>query len=386
MTNRISIANLQVAEELYNFVNQQVLPGTALPEDTFWSGFGKLIAELAPKNKQLLLKRDDLQQQVTAYHQDHQGDNFNFSDYKQFLTKIGYLSAPVDDFTITTTNVDAELATIAGPQLVVPVMNARFALNAVNARWGSLYDALYGSDVITEENGSEKTKAYNPVRGKKVIAFAREFLDQTIPLIHGSHINAKRYQVVDGELVVTLTNGDSAVLSQTNLFIGFNGEQASPSELVFKHHDLHFIIEFDQKNTIAKSDQAGISDIAMESAITTIMDCEDSVAAVDAADKVIAYQNWLGLNQGTLSETFEKAGKQQTRLMHADKTYQTLDNKEAQLKARSLMFVRNVGHLMTNNAIIDQNNNEVPEGIMDAVITSLISIYDVKQKKYPAQQ
>lgn len=380
MTNRISIANLQVAEELYNFVNQQVLPGTALPEDTFWSGFGKLIAELAPKNKQLLLKRDDLQQQVTAYHQDHQGDNFNFSDYKQFLTKIGYLSAPVDDFTITTTNVDAELATIAGPQLVVPVMNARFALNAVNARWGSLYDALYGSDVITEENGSEKTKAYNPVRGKKVIAFAREFLDQTIPLIHGSHINAKRYQVVDGELVVTLTNGDSAVLSQTNLFIGFNGEQASPSELVFKHHDLHFIIEFDQKNTIAKSDQAGISDIAMESAITTIMDCEDSVAAVDAADKVIAYQNWLGLNQGTLSETFEKAGKQQTRLMHADKTYQTLDNKEAQLKARSLMFVRNVGHLMTNNAIIDQNNNEVPEGIMDAVITSLISIYDVKQK------
>ena len=380
MTKRISIANLQVAEELYSFVNQRVLPGTALSEDAFWSGFAKLIAELTPKNKGLLLKRDALQQQITNYHQDHQADKFNFADYKQYLTKIGYLAAPVDDFSISTTNVDAELATIAGPQLVVPVMNARFALNAVNARWGSLYDALYGSDVITEENGGEKTKAYNPVRGNKVIEFARDFLDQTIPLANGSHVNAKRYQIVEGELVITLTNGDSTTLSQANLFIGFNGEQASPSELVFKHHDLHFIIEFDQNNTIAKSDEAGISDIAMESAITTIMDCEDSVAAVDAADKVIAYQNWLGLNQGTLSETFEKAGKQQTRLMHADKTYQTLDNKEAHLKARSLMFVRNVGHLMTNNAIIDQNNNEVPEGIMDAVITSLISSYDVNQK------
>ncbi|MEH6594024.1 MAG: malate synthase G [Colwellia polaris] len=380
MTKRISIANLQVAEELYNFINQQVLPGTTLSEGAFWPGFARLIAELAPKNKDLLLKRDTLQQQITAYHQEHQADNFNFSDYKQFLTKIGYLAGPVEDFSISTTNVDAELATIAGPQLVVPVMNARFALNAVNARWGSLYDALYGSDVISEENGGEKTKAYNPVRGAKVIKFARDFLDQTIPLANGSHVNAKRYQIVEGELVITLINGDSTTLSQTNLFIGFNGEQTSPSELVFKHHDLHFIIEFNQNNTIAKSDAAGISDIAMESAITTIMDCEDSVAAVDAADKVIAYQNWLGLNQGTLSETFEKAGKQQTRLMHADKTYQTLDNKEAHLKARSLMFVRNVGHLMTNNAIIDQNNNEVPEGIMDAVITSLISSYDVNQK------
>ncbi|TWX72802.1 malate synthase G [Colwellia sp. C1TZA3] len=380
MTKRISIANLQVAEELYNFVNQQVLPGTTLASDTFWSGFAKLIADLAPKNKNLLLKRTSLQQQITAYHQAHPAEDFDFTDYKSFLTGIGYLAAPVPDFSISTKNVDAELATIAGPQLVVPVMNARFALNAVNARWGSLYDALYGSDVIAEDHGAEKTKAYNPVRGAKVVAFARDFLDQTIPLLSGSHTNVKSYQIVDHALVVTLSNDENTSLAEPELFIGFTGAQASPNELVFKHHDLHFIVEFAQNSTIAKSDTAGVSDISMESAITTIMDCEDSVAAVDAEDKVIAYKNWLGLNQGTLSETFEKSGKQQTRLMHPDKCFQKLDGTQGKLKARSLMFVRNVGHLMTNNAIIDQQNNEVPEGIMDAVITSLISTYDVNQK------
>lgn len=380
MTKRISIANLQVAEELYNFVNQQVLPGTTIAVNTFWSGFAKLIAELSPKNKALLLKRTSLQEQITAYHHAHQAEKFNFQAYKSFLTAIGYLVPPVADFTISTKNVDAELATMAGPQLVVPVMNARFALNAVNARWGSLYDALYGSDVITETDGAEKTKSYNPIRGAKVVAFARDFLDQTIPLINGSHHNVESYQIVDGALVVKLSNGESSSLAEPSLLIGYNGEQTSPSELVFKHHDLHFIVEFDQNNTIAKSDTAGISDIAMESALTTIMDCEDSVAAVDAEDKVIAYQNWLGLNQGTLAETFEKSGQQQTRLMHQDKSYQALDGTLGKLKARSLMFVRNVGHLMTNNAIIDQQNNEVPEGIMDAVITSLISTYDVNQQ------
>lgn len=380
MTKRISIANLQVAEELYNFVNQQVLPGTTIAVNTFWSGFAKLIAELSPKNKALLLKRTSLQEQITTYHHAHQAEEFDFKAYKSFLTAIGYLVPPVADFTISTKNVDAELATMAGPQLVVPVMNARFALNAVNARWGSLYDALYGSDVITETDGAEKTKSYNPIRGAKVVAFARDFLDQTIPLINGSHHNVESYQIVDGALVVMLSNGESSRLAEPSLLIGCNGEQASPSELVFKHHNLHFIIEFDQNNTIAKSDTAGISDIAMESALTTIMDCEDSVAAVDAEDKVIGYQNWLGLNQGTLAETFEKSGQQQTRLMHQDKSYQTLDGTLGKLKARSLMFVRNVGHLMTNNAIIDQQNNEVPEGIMDAVITSLISTYDVNQQ------
>ena len=380
MTKRISIANLQVAEELYNFVNQQVLPGTTIAENTFWSGFAQLIDDLAPKNKALLIKRTSLQQQITAYHLEHKAEKFNFSDYKSFLTNIGYLAAPVADFTIATKNVDAELATIAGPQLVVPVMNARFALNAVNARWGSLYDALYGSDVIADTDGAEKTKAYNAVRGAKVVAFARDFLDQTIPLVNGSHHNALSYQVLDNTLVIKLTNGENTVLANPALFIGLTGEQSAPSELVFKHNDLHFIIEFAQNNIIAKSDMAGISDIAMESALTTIMDCEDSVAAVDAEDKVIAYKNWLGLNQGTLAETFEKSGQQQPRLMHQDKSYQALDGSEGKLKARSLMFVRNVGHLMTNNAIIDQKNNEVPEGIMDAVITSLISSYDVNQK------
>jgi malate synthase len=380
MTKRISVANLQVAEELYNFVNQQVLPGTTLAADTFWSGFAKLIADLVPKNKNLLLKRTSLQQQITAYHQAHQAEDFGFTDYKNFLTHIGYLAAPVADFTISTKNVDAELATIAGPQLVVPVMNARFALNAVNARWGSLYDALYGSDVISETDGAEQTKAYNPARGAKVVAFARNFLDQTIPLVNGSHKDVKSYQIINYALVVTLSNDTNTYLAEPELFIGFTGEQASPNALVFKHHDLHFIVEFDQNSTIAKSDTAGVSDIAMESALTTIMDCEDSVAAVDAEDKVIAYKNWLGLNQGTLSETFEKSGKQQTRLMHPDKYFQKLDGTQGKLKARSLMFVRNVGHLMTNNAIIDQHNDEVPEGIMDAVITSLISTYDVNQK------
>ncbi|MGB2741576.1 MAG: malate synthase G [Cognaticolwellia sp.] len=380
MTKRISIADLQVAEELYNFVNEKVLPDTAIAVDTFWSDFSKLIAELSPKNKALLEKRTLLQQQITTYHQEHQAEKFNFTDYKSFLTRIGYLAAPVSDFTISTENVDAELATMAGPQLVVPVMNARFALNAVNARWGSLYDALYGSDVISDADGAEKTKSYNPARGAKVVAFSRDFLDQAIPLIAGSHHNAQSYQVVGNALVIKLNNGDSTGLAEPTVFIGFNGEATTPSELVFKHNDLHFIVQFDPSNPIAQSDMAGVSDIAMESALTTIMDCEDSVAAVDAQDKVVAYQNWLGLNQGTLSETFEKSGQQQTRLMHQDKSYQALDGTTGKLKARSLMFVRNVGHLMTNNAIIDQHNNEVPEGIMDAVISSLISTYDVNHK------
>jgi len=259
-------------------------------------------------------------------------------------------------------------------------MNARFALNAVNARWGSLYDALYGSDVISESDGAEKTKAYNPARGAKVVAFSRDFLDQAIPLIDGSHQNAQTYHIQDNALVIKLDNGKSTALAESAAFIGFNGEAAKPSELVFKHNDLHFIVQFDASNPIAQSDMAGISDIAMESALTTIMDCEDSVAAVDAEDKVIAYKNWLGLNQGTLSESFVKSGKQQTRTMHQDKHYQKLDGTVGKLKGRSLMFVRNVGHLMTNNAILDQHNNEVPEGIMDAVITSLISTYDVNQQ------
>jgi malate synthase len=378
MTTRISIANMRVAKNLYNFIESNVLPGTEITSEKFWTGFSTLVNDLSPKNKALLATRNLLQEQISQYHQKYQGPAFNFANYKAFLQEIGYLTPEVDDFTISTRQVDPELATMAGPQLVVPVMNARFALNAVNARWGSLYDALYGSDVVNEENGAEKSKHYNPVRGKKVVTFARDFLDQTLPLSNGEHRNAEQYQVIDGALAITLSNGELSHLQSPALLIGLNGPFDAPTELLFKHHGLLFAIEFNANSPIAKTDPAGISDISIESALTTIMDCEDSIAAVDADDKVIAYQNWLGLNQGTLSETFEKAGNKVTRKMQQDKQYQALDGEIFSVRSRSLMFVRNVGHLMTNNAIIDQAGNEIPEGIMDAVITSLIALHDIR--------
>ena len=272
-------------------MESSVLPGTEITSEKFWRGFSDLVNDLSSKNKALLATRETLQQQISQYHQKHQGAAFNFSAYKSFLKEIGYLAADVGDFSISTTQVDAELATMAGPQLVVPVMNARFALNAVNARWGSLYDALYGSDVITEENGAEKSKHYNPARGAKVVAFARDFLDQTLPLTSGSHGDAEKYQISNGALTVTLNNGELSYLQNPELLIGLNGTNDSPTELLFKHHGLLFAVEFNANSPIAKTDSAGISDINIESALTTIMDCEDSVAAVDADDKLIAYQN-----------------------------------------------------------------------------------------------
>lgn len=378
MTSRISIANMQVAQSLYNFIESKVLPDLVIDPSKFWQGFSDIVTNLAPKNKSLLATRTSLQQQITQYHQ--QQENFDFADYKNFLQRINYLVPEVDDFSISTKNVDAELATMAGPQLVVPVMNARFALNAVNARWGSLYDALYGSDVISEDNGAEKSQCYNPARGAKVIAFARDFLDENIPLVEGSHHNAVSYQIIDQQLIVELQDKKKVALKTSSALIGFNGVSHSPDELLFIHNGLHFAVEFNASSTIAKTDNAGISDICIESALTTIMDCEDSVAAVDAEDKIIAYQNWLGLNQGTLSESFEKSGQTHTRTLHKDKHYQDLQGNEFTIKGRSLMFVRNVGHLMTNDAIIDAQGNEIPEGIMDAVITALISLHDLQRK------
>lgn len=378
MTKRISIANMQVAQNLYDFIESSVLPGTDINSEKFWLGFSELVSDLSPKNNSLLANRQNLQEKINQYHLTHQGESFEFSDYKKFLKEIGYLAPEVPDFTISTSQVDDELATMAGPQLVVPVMNARFALNAVNARWGSLYDALYGSDVIDEDNGAERSTSYNPARGAKVVAFARDFLDQTIPLSTGSHKDAAKYQIVDDALVVTLQSGQQVHLKTPALINGFNGTTESPTELLFKHHGLLFAIEFNANSAIAKTDAAGISDISIESALTTIMDCEDSVAAVDADDKVVAYQNWLGLNQGTLSETFEKAGNSVTRKMQQNKHYQALNGEMFNVKSRSLMFVRNVGHLMTNNAIINQKGDEIPEGIMDAVITSLIALHDIR--------
>lgn len=373
MTQYINTNNIQVAQCLYNFIEQDVLPHSKIASAEFWPSFAAIIEKLTPINRALLLKRDDLQAKIDSWHQNNFGEKFSFSAYKDFLKEINYLVPEVESFKITTTNVDAELATMAGPQLVVPIMNARFALNAVNARWGSLYDALYGSDVIPEEDGAESSGGYNPARGQKVIEFAREFLDQAVPLTHGSHSQAKQYKITTQQLSVKLEDGTEAQLQHSQAFKGYQGSKDTPSALLFEHNGLHFEINFDATSAIAKSDLAGISDITLESALTTIMDCEDSVAAVDADDKVIAYKNWLGLMQGNLTAELSKNGKTIQRTMAQDRHYQKPDGKKLSLKGRSLMFVRNVGHLMTNNAIRLDDGSEVPEGIIDAVVTSLIA-------------
>lgn len=378
MSNTIELEGLQINKNLFNFIEQKALPETGISSAHFWQSFAKIIDDLSGENAQLLAKREDLQAQIDTWHKDNFAEKFNFDSYKQFLSDIGYLAPAVDDFAISTENVDAELATIAGPQLVVPIMNARFALNAVNARWGSLYDALYGTDAIGTEDGAEKTASYNPVRGNKVIAFAKDFLDQAIPLNGASHQQAVAYNLIEQQLVISLENGEQVSLQNNDSFIGFTGTITAPSALAFKHNGLHLELVFDRESVIGKSDPAGLSDVLLESALTTIMDCEDSVAAVDGEDKVLAYSNWLGLMQGNLTESISKNGQEFTRKMNADRSYQTLAGQSVSLKGRSLMFVRNVGHLMTNNAIIDNQNREVPEGILDAMITSLIAIHDIK--------
>ncbi|MEW6989302.1 malate synthase G [Colwelliaceae bacterium 6441] len=380
MSARISIANLQIAPCLYDFIEQDVLPDLAINSKEFWHEFSQIIAELMPVNQQLLTKRDELQQQIDKWHQSHQGDHFDFSQYKAFLEKIGYIAPQVDDFTISTTQVDKELATMAGPQLVVPIMNARFALNAVNARWGSLYDAAYGTDIISEAEGAERSGQYNPVRGSKVIAFARDFLDAHLPLALGSHHQATQYTLVNDTLTITLNNTIETTLQSPEQYIAFQGDIAAPHSILFENNGLHFEINFDKTSEIGQNDIASISDITVESALTTIMDCEDSVAAVDAQDKVLAYKNWLGLNKGDLTQEINKNGQRFTRAMAEDRVYQTSDKEEISLKGRSLMFIRNVGHLMTNSAILTATGEEVPEGIIDAMITSLIALYDVKQQ------
>ncbi|AOW77795.1 malate synthase G [Colwellia sp. PAMC 20917] len=379
MTPYIKIQNIQVAQCLHQFIEQDVLPHSLIPPTDFWQNFSTIIEKLTPINKALLATRDDLQTKIDSWHQNNFADNFDFSSYKKFLKDINYLVPEVEDFAITTENVDAELATMAGPQLVVPIMNARFAINAVNARWGSLYDALYGSDVISAENGAENAGGYNAVRGQKVIEFARQFLDQSIPLTAGSHAQAKHYNVSDAFLTVTLESGETVKLENGDAFKGYQGTVDAPTALLFEHNGLHFEINFDESSVIAKSDKAGISDITLESALTTIMDCEDSVAAVDADDKVVAYKNWLGLMQGNLTTDLVKNGKTIQRTMAVDRQYHQTDGANLTLKGRSLMFVRNVGHLMTNNAILLADGSEVPEGIIDAMVTSLIASLNLQQ-------
>lgn len=378
MTNYVQVGGLQVADELKSLVDNNICPGTGIEPAAFWASMESVLVDLTPKNKALLAKRDDLQAKIDAYHKERAGQVHNAAEYKAFLTDIGYLEPEVADFSVTTENVDSEIATQPGPQLVVPVKNARFALNAANARWGSLYDALYGTDAISEDGGAERAGGYNPVRGAKVIAFARNHLDQAAPLATGSHVDSTAYTVVDGALSVTLSNGETTGLAQPEKFVGFQGDASAPVAVLLTNNNLHIEIQIDADSPIGKTDAAGVKDLLVEAAVTTIMDCEDSVAAVDAEDKVEVYTNWLGLMQGNLQESFAKGGKMMTRELNADRFYTAPNGGELRLHGRSLLFVRNVGHLMTNPAILLPDGSEAPEGIMDGMVTSLIAIHDLK--------
>ncbi|WLH18010.1 malate synthase G [Pseudomonas simiae] len=377
MTEHVQVGGLQVAKVLFDFVNNEAIPGTGITADQFWAGADKVIHDLAPKNKALLAKRDDFQTRIDTWHLTHAGQAHDPVAYKAFLQDIGYLLPEAADFQATTQNVDDEIARMAGPQLVVPVMNARFALNASNARWGSLYDALYGTDAISEADGAEKGQGYNKVRGDKVIAFARAFLDEAAPLSAGSHVDSTGYKIVDGKLIVSLKGGSNSGLRDDAQLIGFQGPAAQPIAILLKHNGLHFEIQIDASTPVGQTDAAGIKDVLMEAALTTIMDCEDSVAAVDADDKVVIYRNWLGLMKGDLAEEVAKGGKTFTRTMNADRVYTGVNGQDVTLHGRSLLFVRNVGHLMTIDAILDKDGNEVPEGILDGLITSLAAIHSL---------
>ena len=381
-TSRTAIHSLQVATQLQDFINTQVLPDTGVSQEQFWRGFDAIVQDLAPKNIALLAERDRIQLEMDAWHKKNPGPIKKMKAYRAFLEKIGYLVPQPDKVKATTKNVDAELALQAGPQLVVPVLNARYALNAANARWGSLYDALYGTDALPETDGAEKGKGYNPVRGAKVIEYARHVLDRTAPLKSGSHIDSTGYTVVNGELVVSLKNGKTTKLAKAAQFIGFQGNAAAPSSVLLQHNGLHLDIQINRNTAIGASDAAGVSDLIVEAALSTILDLEDSVAVVDADDKVLAYGNWLGIVKGTLTEAVEKNGTTFTRGLNADREYTGKDGQPVKLHGRSLLFLRNVGHLMTNPAILytakDGASHEIPEGIMDAVITTAIALHDLQ--------
>ncbi|MFZ9671153.1 MAG: malate synthase G, partial [Burkholderiaceae bacterium] len=379
---RISEHRLAVDADLHQFIESEVLPGTGIDKAAFWKGFDAIVGELAPKNIALLAERDRLQTELDSWHKATPGPIQNMAAYRAFLEKIGYLVPVPEKVQATTANVDAELATQAGPQLVVPILNARYALNAANARWGSLYDALYGTDVIPETDGCEKGSGYNPKRGAKVIAYARQFLDDAAPLASGSHADATGYAVVGGALAVTLKSGQSVGLKDAAQFMGYKGEASAPSAVLIKHNGIHFEITINRNTPIGKDDAAGVSDVVMEAALSTILDLEDSVAAVDAQDKVLAYRNWLGIIKGDLTEQVSKGGKTFTRGLNGDRLYTAPNGGEVRMHGRSLMFLRNVGHLMTNPAILykaaDGTEREIPEGILDAVVTTTIAMHDLK--------
>jgi len=375
---RVDAFGLQVDLVLYSFVNDEAIPGTGITADSFWAGFATIVGALAPRNAALLAERDRIQAALDDYHRANKGQPHDQAAYQAFLTEIGYLKPEPAPFAVTTANVDEEFAHIAGPQLVVPVTNARYALNAANARWGSLYDALYGTDALPETDGAERTKGYNPVRGAKVVAYAREMLDQIAPLAKGSHANSTGYIIPGGKLVVTFADGSLSGLADPTVFAGYRGEATDPSAILLRHHGLHAEIVIDRTSAIGKTDPAGMSDLILEAAVSTIQDCEDSVACVDAEDKVTAYRNWLGLMKGTLSADFEKGGKVLQRTLNADRIFTAPDGSSLTLHGRSLMLIRNVGHHMFTDAVLDSTGAEIPETMLDAAVTALIGVHDVR--------
>ncbi|MCB1707678.1 MAG: malate synthase G, partial [Halioglobus sp.] len=379
MTDRIQRGGLQIAPVLCELLENDIAPGTGIAPEQFWQGLAAIVTELAPINRALLATREEMQAKIDAWHQANPGAGYDRAAYKSFLGEIGYLLPEGDDFAIATENVDPEVATLAGPQLVVPVMNARYALNAANARWGSLYDALYGTDVIPEDNGAQRSGPYNPVRGDRVVAYARDFLTRHCPLSAGAHDQAKSYAVVAGKLQVVMADGRISSLVQQDQFRGYCGEPDSPTAVLLRHNGLHIEIQIDPGSPIGRTDPAGVKDVVLEAALTTIQDCEDSVAAVDARDKTVVYRNWLGLMRGDLADTFDKGGKSLTRHLNPDRVFTAAAGGELILPGRSLMFVRNVGHLMTSDAILDSEHREIPEGIMDGMFTAMIALHDLRK-------
>ncbi len=380
MTERTPVHHLQVATVLKDFIDRDVLPGTGVDTARFWQGVDAIVHDLAPKNAALLVERDRLQAEIDAWHKANPGPVTQPARYRKFLEKIGYLVPVPAQARVTTKNVDAELALQAGPQLVVPITNARYALNAANARWGSLYDALYGTDALPEGGGATRGSGYNPVRGARVIDYARHVLDRTVPLKRGSHVDSTAYRVIDNQLAVTLKSGATVGLKNPAQFVGFQGETDTPSSVLLSHHGLHLDIRIDAQHPIGTTDPAGVCDLVLESALSTILDLEDSVAVVDAADKVQAYGNWLGILKGTLTEEVAKGGTTFTRGLNPDRRYTGPRGEDVALHGRSLLFVRNVGHLMTNPAILwGEDGREIPEGILDAVVTTTIALHDLRR-------
>ena len=380
-TPRVTIGRLQVATVLRDLVEQRAAAGTGIAPAAFWSALEGMVAELGPRLRQLLARRDELQVKIDAWHRARAGQPHDAAAYRKFLGEIGYLLPEGEDFKIETANVDPEVATIAGPQLVVPVNNARYALNAANARWGSLYDALYGTDAIAAKDGCEITPAYNPRRGAAVIAFARDFLDQAAPLASGKHRDATAYSIQDGKLSVALTNKTHTGLADPAQLRGWRGAASAPDVLLLRNHGLHVEIQIDRRHAIGRDDPAGVKDVVLESAVTTIQDFEDSVAAVDAEDKALVYGNWLGLMRGELSETFLKGGRTLTRTLNPDRTYTAPDGSTLTLPGRSLLFARNVGHHMFTDAVLDAAGQPIPEGMLDAMFTGLIGLHDVRGRR-----